>query len=82
MARDLIGTIRRGLKKPPRVILRRLRGEAAAELDRYLAPLRARRFGRAALLDALGAVDVDSLWERLGNRAHATEVRIAPAAYQ
>ncbi len=55
----------RALRKPPRVIARRLAAMATAEAERFVAPWRARRFGGRALLRACGEVDVDALWQRL-----------------
>lgn len=60
---------RRALRKPPRMLARRLLDEAAVELERLRAPRRAARFGEPELLRATGEPSVDRLWERLLARA-------------
>jgi hypothetical protein len=62
--------LRRGLRKPPRVIARRVAYEARVQAERYLAPLRARRFDLRRLLRACEAPDLDSLWARLAARPY------------
>lgn len=74
MARDWYGMIRRGVRKPPKIIAQRLADEARAELERVRAPLRARRFDDAALLQKLCTADINQLWECLGQREFATHV--------
>ncbi|HYN04442.1 MAG TPA: hypothetical protein VE359_18480, partial [Vicinamibacteria bacterium] len=67
--------LRRALRKPPRVIARRLIFEAQVQAERYVAPWRARRFDPRRLLRACEAPDLDSLWARLAARpypAHTT----------
>lgn len=60
----------RVLRKPPRVVLRRLAYEASVHAERYRAPWRARSFGLGPLLRACGAPDLDSLWKRLAARPY------------
>lgn len=60
----------RALRKPPRLVLARASQEARAQADRYLAPLRARRFGARRLLRACGERDLSSLWRRLAARPY------------
>ena len=75
----LVQLLRRGLRKPPRVIARRVALEAAVQAERYLAPWRARRFDRRRLLEACGAPDLDSLWSRLAARPYpAHTIAVAP----
>jgi hypothetical protein len=69
-ARTLLTLGRRALRKPPRVVARRLAAEVAVELERVRAPLRGRRFGDAALLEATGAPNIDSLWETMLERPY------------
>jgi uncharacterized heparinase superfamily protein len=68
MTRDWIGMVKRGLRKPPKVILQRLHTELQAEADRFVSPLRARRFGKQALLKATGDGNFETLWQRLSQR--------------
>lgn len=68
MKRDILGMIRRGLRKPPHVIAARLAAELAAESERLVAPKLARSFGTRALLRALGKNSIDQLWHDLGDR--------------
>ena len=72
--RDWLGTLRRGLRKPPSVIVRRVLSEARAEADRVLAPGRARRVTEAFLLSELQAPSIDALWKRLACRPYAVAV--------
>lgn len=68
MQRDLVGMIRRGMRKPPRVIAARIAGEVRAEAERLVAPGIARSFGARSLLRALDAPSIDALWDRLAAR--------------
>lgn len=70
MARDLRGMLVRGLRKPPRVIVRRLRQEIHVEAERFISPLRARQFSASALLRATGASSLDALWRELAARPY------------
>ena len=76
----LIRLLRRGLRKPPRVIARRAVYEAQAQAERYVAPWRARRFDGRRLLRACEAHGLDSLWARLAARPYpAHTARTDPA---
>ena len=66
----LIQRLRRGLRKPPRVIARRVVYEAQVQTERYVAPWRARRFERRRLLRACGERDIAALWQRLAARPY------------
>jgi uncharacterized heparinase superfamily protein len=68
-SRGFAGRLRRGLRKPPRVIARRIRAEATTELERVRAPRRAAAFGEAQLLRATDAPSVEQLWTTLLGRA-------------
>ena len=75
----LIQLVRRGLRKPPRVIARRIAYTAEVEAERFLAPWRARRFDRRRLLAACGDTDLASLWSRLAMRPFpAHTIAVAP----
>jgi len=70
MAKDWMGKIRRGAKKPPKVILRRLSAEIKAEAERFLSPIRANRFNELSLLKETGASSLELLWSYLGSRTY------------
>lgn len=55
----------RVLRKPPRYVIHRVLQEGERELDRWLAPRRARRLGRRRLLAMASASSVNELWLRL-----------------
>jgi len=74
MSKDWLGMIRRGVRKPPRVILRRLGDELRAELERFLAPVRARRMTGGRLARLFGLSDLDALWMRLGQNPYVSPV--------
>ena len=61
--------VRRAVRKPPRVLARRLLDEAGVELERVLAPRRAAAFDDRSLLRATGSTALDDLWERAVGRA-------------
>lgn len=80
--RDWMGMIRRGIRKPPRVIVARLAKEARAEIERLRAPWR-RSMSIHRMLRELDATDVDSLWSELANlRFPATVLPVDPAEYE
>jgi uncharacterized heparinase superfamily protein len=82
MTKGWLGKISRATRMPPGVLVRRIVNEAHTELDRYLAPARARRFGRAALLRAGAAIDLDQLWQRLASRPYPAHLAsVTPVAY-
>lgn len=66
---DLIGKLRRGLKKPPHVIADRLLQMAHAQLERFRWPRR-QRLSLSGLLGELGARDLDALWSTLAQRPY------------
>ncbi len=70
MASDFIEKIRRGLRKPPHVILRRIFFEINAQVEKVISPQRAKRFNEYSLLRATKATNLDSLWLSLGKRAY------------
>lgn len=65
---DIVRKIRRGLKKPPRIIAERLIAECLAEGERVLSPLRARSLDERALLKKTGAASLERLWAVLAER--------------
>lgn len=66
---DLLGKLRRGLKKPPRVIVERVWAMGRAQLERFRWPLR-QRLTLSGLLAELGARDLDELWQVLAQRPY------------
>ncbi len=64
---DLIGKIRRGLRKPPRVIVQRLLAMARTQTERLRIPARV-NLSQQALLHELQASSLDVLWQRLAAR--------------
>jgi len=64
---DLIGKIRRGLRKPPRVIAERLLAMARTQTERLRLPARV-NLSQQALLRDLQAPSLDVLWQRLAER--------------
>jgi hypothetical protein len=55
----------RVLRKPPGYIARRVAAEVQRELDRFVQPYRAGRFGAAALCAHTGERSLTDLWQRL-----------------
>ncbi|MDC1311132.1 heparinase II/III family protein [Burkholderiales bacterium] len=64
---DLIGKIRRGLRKPPGVIVERLLAMARTQTERLRLPGRS-NLSQQALLRELQAPSLDALWRRLAAR--------------
>jgi len=72
--------LRRGLRKPPHVILRRIAHEAKAYSERFAGPFRVRRFGSARLVESCAAPDLETLWRRLAARAYPAHAAPVDAA--
>ncbi len=66
--RRLLQAARWALRAPVGTLVRRLAREAAVEADRFIAPRRARRFAREALLRGTGSTSLTELWEHLAAR--------------
>lgn len=64
-----ISRVRRGLRKPPRIILIRLRQEVGLRLDRYLSRSRPARLSKQRLARLLRARDLGDLWDSLSKRS-------------
>jgi hypothetical protein len=73
MNKDWLGMIRRGIRKPPKIIVRRLNDEIRSELERYIAPLRAKRLTGRRLVKQFGLHDIDALWEHLGKHPYVAQ---------
>jgi len=74
MSRDWPGMIRRGIRKPPKVIIRRLSDEIRAELERFVAPIRAKHLTGSKLVKEFGLHDIDALWEHLGKLPYIAQI--------
>ena len=69
------------LRKSPRYVIGRVLQEAECELDRWLAPVRARNLDRERLLAMARASSVGELWDRLRRRPFpAVTARVDAAA--
>ncbi len=68
MTSDIIGKIRRGLKKSPRYIVERLVQELHGQAERHLAPRRAARTRATDLARAAGHNSVAAWWSALALR--------------
>lgn len=65
----LIDKIKRGLGKPPKVILQRIAAEIKIEVDRFYSPFRSRRMTERRLLQESGSYStIRELWKYLGSR--------------
>lgn len=67
---EIIGKIRRGLKKPPKYIVKRIGQEARQAADQYFAPRRPRRITARTLTESLACKSVDEAWDLLASRAY------------
>ena len=74
MSGDWPGMIRRGIRKPPKVIIRRLSDEIRAELERFVAPIRAKHLTGSKLVKEFGLHDIDALWEHLGKLPYIAQI--------
>lgn len=71
-SKDIIGMVRRGFKKSPRVLADRLITELKAESDRFFAPRRASGLSERDLLHKLEASSLEDLWKGLGEIPYLT----------
>lgn len=70
MTGDLLNRVRRGIRKPPRVIFKRIYQEIADYTERYIAPKREKRLTLAVLLRKTDARSMEELWGKLSNRPY------------
>jgi uncharacterized heparinase superfamily protein len=66
----ILAKIRRGLRKPPRVIAKRLWQMASEQLERRASAKRAQQFGLTQLLKATQTASLAALWEELSQRPY------------
>jgi uncharacterized heparinase superfamily protein len=71
---EIISRIRRGLRKPPRVIAARIWQEFRAEADRFISPWRAKRLNSARLLQDLGFASMAECWRALAAKPFVSSV--------
>jgi uncharacterized heparinase superfamily protein len=74
---DLLHKLRRGLKKPPRYIVERIAHEVRGQMERKLAPLRAKRLTAAILARRCGQADSAAWWKALAVRPFVAESRLS-----
>lgn len=67
---EVIGKVRRGLRKPPHVIAKRIQQEVLGYAERYLAPQRVRRLTCRALLKKTQQQTLPQLWDALRARPY------------
>lgn len=74
--RDFFGKIRRGLKKPPKVIIKRIYQELVDIAERYLAPYRAKQLTLNRLLKKTRHNSLNAIWGSLSVRPFLALVEI------
>jgi Heparinase II/III-like protein/Heparinase II/III N-terminus len=80
---SILSRAHRIIRKRPGYVLERVTREVHCELDRWIAPPRQRRLGRARLLALSTASSIDELWQRLRNRPFpAITVPVTAAALE
>lgn len=67
---DILERVKRGIRKPPKVIVKRLGQEVNGYFDRYLAPKRARRLTLSRLLKKTSSPNLSQLWHKLSLRPY------------
>lgn len=74
MGKDLLRKIRRGLRKPPKVIAERILQELRAEAERFIAPVRDKNLDESKLMQLLGFRDMNACWHELGRTSFASSL--------
>jgi len=77
---DLLGKIRRGLRKPPGYVAARAWHEFTSRLEKYRGPARARALTTEALLRLSGQPSIDALWGCLAGSVAPTAMDVSRAA--
>ena len=72
----MLGRIRRGLRKPPHIIAKRISQLCSEQLARHTAPKRAAKFNLQKLLAETQTAGLTTLWENLGQRPYFAQTRI------
>lgn len=68
MSSEIFQKIRRGLRKPPKIIFERIIHELAAELERFAAPRRDKKLDTTQLLRELEFQNISDCWRSLAAR--------------
>lgn len=76
MGRDLIGMIKRGMKKPPRYIIQRIIHELRGQVERHVAPRRARQLSAKVLAKRAGYSSLDQWWDALATRPYLAQTEM------
>lgn len=83
MRRDWVGMLRRGIKKPPGVVIQRIWQEAQGEIERFVSPFRVRKISGAYLANQFDVADVNALWRLLSGRPFPMVTGpVNPAVYE
>ncbi len=72
----MLGRIRRGLRKPPHIIAKRLWQLCNEQLARHTAPQRAAKFNLQKLLAVTQTSSLTTLWENLGRRPYFAQTQV------
>ncbi len=70
MPYNLLKKIKRGLRKPPHIIAKRLYQESRIQFERYYAPRYATKFNLKYLLQATNLPDLATLWQTLAKQPY------------
>src|SRR5262245_34311626 len=77
MGRDLLGMIKRGMKKPPRYIVQRILHEVGGQAERYAAPRRAQQLSATVLAKRAGYSSTAQWWDALAEQPCLGQTQIA-----
>jgi hypothetical protein len=77
MGRDWLGTIKRGIKKPPRYTVQRLIHEVRGQAERHIAPRRALQLLATVLAKRAGYSSTAQWWDALAARPCLAQTQIA-----
>jgi uncharacterized heparinase superfamily protein len=78
---SLVAKVKRAIRKPPRVIVKRLGQEVSAYAERYVAPQRIRRFTLMRLLKKTEQQTLQQLWLFLSQRPYVSYTQVMDASY-
>lgn len=69
---DLIAKLKRVVRKPPKIIVKRLAQEISGYADRFIAPQRIQRLTMARLLKKTGQKNIHALWDFISQRPYVS----------
>jgi hypothetical protein len=72
----VMSKIRRGLRKPPQVILKRILQMCKEQVDRYACVNRFSKFDQNQLLNLTQTADMAELWDQLGQRPFFSNIHV------